>query len=47
MKLFYRKYGQGNPLIILHGLFGMSDNWISISKRLAGNTISYYTLVRY
>lgn len=23
------------PIIILHGLFGMSDNWLSISKRLA------------
>ncbi len=35
MKLFYRKLGQGAPLIILHGLFGMSDNWMNIGRRLA------------
>ncbi|HID38029.1 MAG TPA: alpha/beta fold hydrolase [Calditrichaeota bacterium] len=35
MKLFYRKLGEGSPLIILHGLFGMSDNWMSIGRRLA------------
>jgi pimeloyl-ACP methyl ester carboxylesterase len=34
MKLFYRKYGSGPPLIILHGLFGSSDNWVSIAKSL-------------
>lgn len=26
--------GQGTPLIILHGLFGASDNWQSIGKKL-------------
>lgn len=35
MKLFYRQYGKGKPLIILHGLFGLSDNWVSHGKRLA------------
>ena len=35
MKLFYRQFGDGEPLIILHGLFGMSDNWVSIGKLLA------------
>lgn len=34
MKLFYRKYGNGPPLIILHGLFGSSDNWVTIAKSL-------------
>jgi len=34
MKLFYRKYGSGSPLIILHGLYGSSDNWITIAKQL-------------
>ncbi len=33
MKLHYRKYGQGEPLIILHGLFGSSDNWHSLARR--------------
>ena len=35
MKLFYRELGQGQPLIILHGLFGSSDNWYSLSKIFA------------
>lgn len=35
MDLFFRKIGkQGPPLIILHGLYGSSDNWISIAKLL-------------
>jgi esterase len=34
MKLFYRKYGEGPPLIILHGLYGSSDNWATIAKNL-------------
>ena len=37
MKLFYRQFGNGKPLVILHGLFGMSDNWVSIGKLLAQN----------
>ncbi len=35
MKLFCRKLGEGDPIIILHGLFGISDNWLSIGKQLA------------
>ena len=35
MKLFFRKTGEGQPIIILHGVFGSSDNWFSISKMLA------------
>ncbi len=35
MKLFYRKYGDGPPLIIVHGLYGASDNWVSIGKELS------------
>ena len=35
MKLFYRKYGEGYPLIILHGLYGCSDNWVNIGKELS------------
>ncbi len=34
MKLFCRKSGKGPPLIILHGLYGSSDNWVTFSKRL-------------
>jgi esterase len=35
MKLFYRQSGQGEPLIILHGLFGSSDNWFTLAKTFA------------
>lgn len=36
MKLFYRKYGEaGPPLIIVHGLYGSGDNWVSIARELS------------
>jgi esterase len=35
MNLFFREAGAGTPLIILHGLFGSSDNWYSLSKVFA------------
>lgn len=31
----YKTFGQGEPLIILHGLFGSLDNWQTIGKTLA------------
>jgi esterase len=34
VKLYYRKSGQGPYLIILHGLFGSSDNWLTIARKL-------------
>ncbi len=34
MKLNYKEVGEGSPLLILHGLFGSSDNWISIARKL-------------
>lgn len=37
MELFYRKYGEGVPLVIVHGLYGSSDNWVSIAKVLAAD----------
>lgn len=37
MKLSYRIYGEGQPLIILHGLFGSSDNWQTHAKKLSEN----------
>ncbi|MBE7413041.1 MAG: alpha/beta fold hydrolase [Leptospiraceae bacterium] len=34
--LFFRKYGDsGQEIIILHGLFGSSKNWVSIAKELS------------
>ncbi len=37
MKLAYREYGPDNKtaLIILHGLFGQSDNWNTLAKQFA------------
>jgi pimeloyl-ACP methyl ester carboxylesterase len=35
MKLFFRKTGKGFPLIILHGLYGCSDNWLTVSGKLS------------
>lgn len=37
MKLFFREYGQGKPMIILHGLFGSSDNWLTQAKLFSGS----------
>ena len=35
MKLFYKQVGEnGTPIIILHGIFGSSDNWLTIGKVL-------------
>jgi pimeloyl-ACP methyl ester carboxylesterase len=41
MKLFFRQSGQGAPLIILHGLFGSSDNWYSLAKTFAAHYTVY------
>jgi esterase len=41
MKLYFRSYGSGPPLIILHGLYGSSDNWISIARMVEKNYTVY------
>lgn len=34
MNLFARNFGaEGKPLVILHGLFGQSDNWTSLARQ--------------
>ena len=38
--LFARKIGTGKPVLILHGLLGSSDNWITVARELAG----FYTV---
>jgi esterase len=35
MQLFFKESGQGQPIIILHGLFGLLDNWTTIAKYLS------------
>ena len=41
MKLHYREIGEGQPMVILHGLFGSSDNWQTHAKKLA----EYYRVI--
>ena len=33
MNLYYRTIGSGPPLIILHGIFGSSDNWGTLGRQ--------------
>lgn len=35
MQLFFKEFGSGEPLVMLHGLFGSSDNFLGIAKNLA------------
>lgn len=42
-KLNYKKFGEGEPLIIMHGLYGSSDNWVTIARELMSN-FSVYVL---
>lgn len=35
MELFFRKIGVGHPVIVLHGVFGSSDNLFTVSKKIA------------
>ena len=38
MKLFYKQYGEtGEPIFILHGIFGMLDNWHNIARQLSAH----------
>ena len=41
MKLHHRELGAGQPMIILHGLFGFSDNWQTHAKKFA----DYYRVI--
>ncbi len=44
MQLAFREYGSGQPLLILHGLFGQSDNWNTLAKRFSENGFHVFTL---
>jgi pimeloyl-ACP methyl ester carboxylesterase len=46
MQLFYRRYGEvgKQPIIILHGLFGLSDNWVTYARRLASEGFDVWVL---
>lgn len=37
MQLFYRVEGTGTPIVIVHGLYGSSDNWLTVAKKLSAH----------
>lgn len=43
IELNYKEFGQGEPVVILHGLFGTLDNWQTIAKGL-GEHFTVFTL---
>lgn len=44
MNLFFREYGQGTPLIILHGLLGASGNWHTLSRGVFSDDYHVYAV---
>lgn len=41
MKLNFKVFGEGEPLVILHGLMGMLDNWQGPTKEYSKNFRTY------
>jgi len=41
MKLYHRESGQGQPLVLLHGIFGSSDNWFTQAKLFSEHFRTY------
>lgn len=42
MELFFREEGkEGKNIVIVHGLYGSSDNWLTVGKKLALNDHVY------
>lgn len=46
MDLNFKSFGQGDPVIILHGLFGNLDNWQTFAKQLAEQFLVYIVDLR-
>lgn len=46
MLLNHRVLGHGPPLLILHGLFGSLDNWMTLAKQLAADYTVYLVDLR-
>jgi pimeloyl-ACP methyl ester carboxylesterase len=41
MQLHFKSFGSGTPLIILHGMLGMLDNWQSFGQDLSDHYLIY------
>ncbi|HLF19353.1 MAG TPA: alpha/beta fold hydrolase [Bacteroidota bacterium] len=41
IQLSFHSYGHGEPLVILHGLLGSSDNWHTVSKKLSAHFLVF------
>ncbi|MGB1039994.1 MAG: alpha/beta fold hydrolase [Flavobacteriales bacterium] len=46
MKLNFKTFGEGEPILILHGLFGSLDNWQTLGKKLAETHLVYLVDLR-
>jgi len=44
LRLAYKQYGEGDPLIILHGLLGASSNWHTLARSVFCRHYTVYTL---
>lgn len=44
MNLHYRKLGSGKPLVVLHGVFGSSDNLFTVCRSIAEKGYEVYIL---
>ncbi len=44
LRLAYKEYGEGDPLIILHGLLGAGSNWHTLARSVFCRYYSVYTL---
>ncbi len=45
MKLNYKKIGDASPaVLILHGVFGSLDNWMTLGRQIAGHGFSVYLI---
>jgi pimeloyl-ACP methyl ester carboxylesterase len=44
MQLNYKKIGEGQPLLIIHGLFGTLDNWMTMAKKIAEQHFAVYLI---
>ncbi len=44
MELNYKVFGEGQPLIILHGLLGSLDNWQTLARQFAEQGFKVFTV---